>query len=392
MRAIKYLTAIWAFVYSCICYVLSGNASLHNRFTDDLFMLIVFSGLAAAGIILNIKSDVFNYVKAVASLWFPVSAIFHWLTINEWTKWNFYYSMIYIVASVLFAFTQFTDCFERKNLPVFHYIYLPMAVVFILSMLDIHYNDNTLSSLCMTVYVPIMLSQAARHWYSRNDSTNSEEEYIRFSPTYNKRFFKALSLVLMGTMFFSATYFFANINLLTKLTRPSAYEFTTETFMPLPGLIWLIRSCFYPDKTPAKTMDKLLFTQSALIAAKLFFSLRPEYFPSLLTGTTMKVGILALLFFAATYCYYAFHTSKAIPVLIGIVYIIFTCSSFVTGSYPFDEMTVAMLVNVFAFVCTVIGDCIEDRKFEKELEPLLERLKEYEQPIPDDEPDYIDED
>lgn len=393
MHTLKFLTAIWAFVYSCVCFALSQNTSFDSRFSDDLLTLIVFSGLVACKNIFSVKGNVFNYAKAVISLWFPASAIFHWLTINEWTKWNFYFSMLFIVASALFSFTQFTDCLDRKSVDVVPYIYLPIVVVFVMIALNLHYNDNLLSSICMTVYAFVMISQVADHWFSRKNSTTaSEEEYISIWPSYDTKFFKILCLILLASVFYSASSFIVNINMLTKLTRPSAFYYVTDTLMPLPGLIWLILCCFGAHGISHKLKNGLLFVQSALVAVNVFFDLRPEYFHFLFTETDRQIGILALIFFAAVYCYYAFNTKRILPVLTGIAYILLTCSGFISGRYPFDEMSVAMLICVFAFVCTVIDDYIADRKFEREMNNLLNRIRSTWKAVSDDELDCTEED
>lgn len=393
MHTLKYLTAIWAFVYSCVCFALSQNTSFDSRFSDDLFVLIIFSGLVAGGIILNIKDDIFNYAKAIISLWFPVSAIFHWLTINEWTKWNFYFSMLFIIASALFSFTQFTDCFDRKSIAVVPYIYLPIVVVFVMTALNLHYNDNLLSSICMTAYAFVMISQVANHWFSRkNSTTTNEEEYISIWPSYSAKFFKILCLILLASVFYSAVSFFVNINLLTKLTRPSAFYYVTDTLMPLPGLLWLALCCFCSAGISHKFKNALLFVQSALVAVNVFFDLRPEYFHFLFTETDRQIGILALIFFVGVYCYYAFKTRRILPILAGVAYILLTCSGFISGRYPFDEMSVAMLICVFAFVCTIIDDYIADRKFEREMDNLLNHIRSTWKTVSDDELDCTEED
>lgn len=393
MYIIKCITSIWAFVYSCANFAQAQHTSVDSSFTDDLFALIVYSGLVAGGIILNIKGDIFNYAKAVLSLWFPTSAIFHWLTINEWTKWNFYFSMLFIVASALFSFTQFTDCFKRKLLSVGHYIYLPVVVVFVMTALNLCYNDNVPSSMCMAMYSFVMLSQVVDHWFLRkNTTTASEEEYISIWPSYSSTFFKTLCLILLASVLYSASSFIVNINMLTKLTRPSAFYYVTDTLMPMPGLIWLTLCCFGSHGVSHKIKNALLFIQSALVAIRVFFDLRPEYLDFVFTEPDRQIGILALIFFSAVYCYYAFHTKRVLPVLAGIAYILLTCSGFISERYPFDEMSVAMLICVFSFVCTIIDDYIADRKFEREMDILLNHIRSTWKTVSDDELDFADED
>lgn len=392
MNVLKYVTTMFSFVISCMALTVWQYESADWNFKDDFFMLIIFSAMVVGMQLFKIDNKIFSYFKAVFALWFPVSAIYHWLTINEWTKWTVYFSILFIISSVLFFAVQLADCMEKRNLSVSYYIFLPMAVNIILAYINSYYNGNTFATMCIFVYVGINISQAIDNWQRQEQEDKYYEcDDIHINPTYRTLFFKSLCLILLAAIIYSALSFLSNIYLLTKLTRPCAFYYVAETFMPLPGLAWLLFCCFGSDKVSVKAKNTLLFIQSSLVAARVFFDLRLKCLDSFFTGTDNLIGVLSLIFFMAVYCYYAFNTAKTIAILSGIAYISLTCYGFIAESYPFDEMSVAMLVSVFAFVCTIISNCIADRKFENEMNVILEHLKAAGQSVSYDELDRIDE-
>lgn len=394
MRIVKYITAVWAFVYPCICLALARNISYGSKFTDDICMLIIFSALVCGEIIFNIKSRSLSYIKSVLSLWFPISAIYHWLTTNDWYAFNICCFAIYFAATALFAFTQLAEFFKKKSFSTARYIFIPAALTLILTFVNINVSEDALSPLSVTVFVFLMITQIANRWFPNSKTASTDktdnDEYPIYNYSYTKLFFRILCIVLFAGTLASVILYFMDANLLTKLTRPSAFYYTAETFMPLPGLIWLAICSFAPKKVSYKAKNTLLFTQSAIVAAKVFFDLRLRYFDYHLTNTATYIGLLALLFFVFVYCYYNFIVSKFIPILTGTACIALICVSLAVERRYFDATSAAMLINIFAFICTLIDDHIADCKLKKDLK-LLQAKHEKESEHSNEEPVCIEE-
>ncbi len=371
MHIFKYIMAVWMYSYPCICFAFTRITSYDGKFADDSFALIIFSALVGLGIIFNTKSRVFTYIKALLSLWFPISAIYHWLTTSEWNTINICSFAIYFAAAAVFAFAQLVDLLGGQNYSTKRYIYIPMALTLVLTVINIFLNEDAFSSMCITGFTFIMITQIIKRWFPQKGAKNtSEDEKPVSNPSYKKMFFRVLWVVLFLSVLSSAALYFMDANLLTKLTRPSAFYYTVETFMPLPGLIWLAICCFAPNKVSANVKSILLFIQSAIVGAKVFFDLRLMYADYLLKNIGTYVGLLTLVFFMCVYCYHNFTASKYTAIITGTACIVLTCVGFAVGSCYFDETSAAMLINIFGFICTLIDDHIADCKFKKDIKLL----------------------